>query len=115
MKLTIRKSDNLADWYLIERAEHDGRTWLERVEGGLAMRASARFSDADVEGTAEEMRDVADAIQRGTYAEHVRCAVDARGDLVLFHSPRNSQTRGIVDHVEAVALAVEIRALLGSR
>ena len=29
MKLVFRKSDNLSDWYLIERREHEGREWFE--------------------------------------------------------------------------------------
>lgn len=33
VKLTLRKSEN-TDWYCIERAEHDGRTWLKPIDGG---------------------------------------------------------------------------------
>jgi hypothetical protein len=90
MKLTIRKSDALDDWYVIERAEHDGRSWLEPTQYGVAFQCSARISDADVEGYASEMLAIADAIEAGTVARFKRCAVDATSDVVRFWSPRNS-------------------------
>lgn len=109
MKLTMRKSVYLNDWYVIERAEHDGRTWPKPIDGGFALCMSSRFSDADVEGDADEMRGIAGAIESGGEYHAKRCAVDATGDVAMFWSPRNSQKRGEVPMSDAVALAVEIR------
>lgn len=111
MKLTLRKSDAMDDWWVIERAEHDGRTWLQKVgPSAMELRASSRFSDADVEGAGIEMRGVALAIQtRGSFRAK-RCAVEVRGDLVAFSSPRNSREDGIVSLAEADELALLILA-----
>jgi hypothetical protein len=109
MKLTIRKSDP-ADWYVIERAEHDGLVWLEQLdEHAIAVRCSSRFSDADVEGTGEEMLAIAKAIENRSDTRFRRCAVSIRGDSVAFWSPRNSQDKGSVSYTEAVELAALIR------
>lgn len=115
MRLTLRKSDNIDDWYFIERAEHDGRRWMEPTRYGMALRTSARFSDADVEGSASEMLDIADAIERHKIKNHKRCAVDATTEPVKFHSPRNSQIDGETTYAEALELAIEIRRLLGAQ
>jgi hypothetical protein len=115
MKLTLREG-GMENWYVIERAEHDGRVWLgsaEGMPGVMALHSSARISDADVEGTGEEMLEIADAILTHGEARSTRCAVDARGDLVLFWSPRNSQKRAQVPLHDAVELAFEIRKKFG--
>jgi len=106
MKLTLRKSDFTDDWYVIERMEHDNRTWFEPLgDNAMQFCTSSRFSDADVEGTLEEMGEIAKAIrERGTYHAR-RCAVDARGDSVTFESPRNSTVEGVCTYDEALALA----------
>ena len=116
MRLTIRKSDNLEDWYVIERAEHDGRMWVRQDAPNVSsLMSSARFSDADVEGTAAEMVALADAIEkRALGLDARRCAVDARKDRVEFWSPRNSSTSGYCTIEEATALAREIRDLLAN-
>lgn len=45
MKLTMRESD-VGNWFVIERAEHDGRIWTEQTgPNTFAFRTSARFSD----------------------------------------------------------------------
>jgi hypothetical protein len=112
-KLTLRKSEWLDDWYIIERAEHDGREWTEPMGGnGFALRTSARFSDADVEGAAVEMLGIAAAIERRGEEGFKRCAVSVDGDKASFWSPRNSQTEGVVSLAAADALAAEIRAKL---
>lgn len=114
MKLTIQKCEAMQDWYTIERAEHDGRQWLENIgPNAMALRDSSRFSDADVEGYASEMLAIADAIERKSDVEFRRCAVDATKDPVKFWSPRNSQTDGACSYAEAADLAAQIRALLG--
>lgn len=115
MRLAIRRSGHLDDWYVVERAEHDGRSWLEPLgENSAGLRCSSRFSDADVEGTAAEMLALAEAIEARGEARFRRCAVDARSELVTFCSPRNSQLDGEVTLAEALALAAEIRATLGT-
>lgn len=114
MKLTLRKSECLDDWYVIERSEHDGRTWFEQVEGGVSsVMKSARISDADVEGTAEEMLEIAAAIEQRGVKSFKRCAVDARHPEVEFLSPRNSLKPGRASLADADELATEIRRVLG--
>lgn len=113
MKLTIRKSDDLGDWYVIERAEHDGRQWMESTGPNSAtLRCSSRFSDADVEGYATEMLAIAVTIELRSRVLFRRCAVDATTEPVRFWSPRNSQIDGEVTLAEAVALAKEIRTVV---
>jgi hypothetical protein len=64
VELTIVKSAHMDDWYLIERAEHDGREWVEKKRPGVSvLMCSSRFSDADVEGYGGEMLTIADAIE----------------------------------------------------
>lgn len=99
------------NWYCIERAEHDHTGKI----AGQGFVWSGRISDADVDGTAEEMLTLAYAIERREWESHKRCAVDARAALggnVEFWSPRNSQRRGRVSLVAAQALAREIREKL---
>ena len=108
MKLIVVKLFD--DWYVIERAEHDGRVWLEPTDsGGAALRSSSRFSDADVEGTAAEMLAIAHAIDAGTSARFKRCAVMVHGSHVELWSPRNSTARGVVSLEDGTELAREIR------
>ncbi len=109
MKLTIKKSDWLDDWYVIERAEHDGCEWFE-VTGpnSSSFNLSSRFSDACVEGTLAEMESIAAAIRGRTHESFRRCAVDATSSPVAFWSPRNSQVNGEVKREEAEDLAGQI-------
>lgn len=97
------------DWYVIERVEHDGREWIEKIRPhSYAFRTSARFSDADVEGPGEEMKAIAKAIRERTRLGFRRYCVDARPDQfdrVLFISPRNSQEPGECTYAEALELA----------
>ena len=111
MKLTCVKSENIGDWYTIEKAEHEHRTWLEPMgHNAMALRCSSRISDADVEGTREEMLGIADAIEKRELSESgYRCAVDARTERVQFWSPRNSVRPGVVSLEEADELAAQIR------
>lgn len=101
MRLTCRKSAHLDDWYVIERAEHDGKHWC-----------SSRFSDADVEGTGAEMLAIADAIERREYEAFKRCAVTFEGGNAHFWSPRNSHRDGITSMKFALLLAEEIRKVV---
>ena len=105
-----RKSD-LGDWYIIERAEHDGRTWWEPTGSHSAsLRCSARISDADVEGYGSEMLSIVRAIETGGSYSATRCAVDVVGDRVELYSPRNSRENGIISLAAANRLAAHIRA-----
>jgi len=115
MKLKLVKSEGMDNWYRIERAEHDGRQWLERTgPHQMALRCSSRFSDADVEGTAFEMRAIAQAIKARRAERFKRCAVTIDGESVAFESPRNSTVPGIVTLAEADELAHAILAELGA-
>jgi hypothetical protein len=111
VKLTMRKSEHLPDWYLIERAEHDGRMWEEQTgPHSSALMYSSRFStNADVEGASYEMLAIADAIEQRGEASFRRCEVIIEGEHALFCSPRNSREPGRVTLAEADALAAEIR------
>lgn len=112
--LTLRKSDAFDDWYLIERRDHDGRRWEEPTPWGVALRKSARISDACVEGSAAEMLAIAAAIEtRGRYFAD-RCAVWFDDDRAFFESPRNSQEPGVATLADADDLAREIRAALAT-
>lgn len=117
--VVLRKIDT--DWYTIERAEHENRHWMERVQDDdigsyTALRYSGRISDADVEGTAEEMRGIAKAIrERRAYCNARRCAVDATGNevgTVVFYSPRNSMRHAHVSRAAAEKLAQQIESEL---
>lgn len=96
MNLTLR--DAMDDWYVIER-EHGGR-----------------ICGADIEGTAEEMLAIADAIECGESFASKRCAVSRPVDgAVEMHSPRNSIKPARVTLTAAKALAVEIRRVIAER
>lgn len=113
MKLTLVKSDGMDDWYIIERAEHDGRAWFEPNEHGASLCMSSRFSDADVEGTAGEMLAVAAAIRaKGHFYDARRCSVNATSEPVRFESPRNSMRDGECSYEEALELAGIIENML---
>ncbi len=108
--LTLVRNTPDADWFLIERAEHDGREWFEPQEYGHSFMTSARISNADVEGTFSEMLAIADAIERRTEFCAKRCAVAVVcGEWADFWSPRNSLRSGRVPLAVADALAAEIR------
>lgn len=109
MKLTLRKCEHMGDWYIIERAEHDGRTWIEYDSRGGSLMCSSRISDADVEGDGVEMLAIAAAIESRGSASFKRCSVEVRGDIVHFSSPRNSREPGVCTLREADELAALIR------
>jgi hypothetical protein len=113
MKIVLVKSDSLDDWYVVERAEHDGCQWLEPT-GPNSMRFmdSARISDACVEGTAEEMRELAKAIKARGAASFKRCAVRVDGERAYFCSPRNSTTEAEIPLVDADEFADSALAAL---
>lgn len=106
--LTLEKSEWLTDWYLIVRAEHEGKEWMENDDS--SYQCSERISDADVEGYSAEMKSIAAAIEKRASFKAKRCAVEVMGDgSVHFWSPRNSTRPGIVTLADADALAQTIR------
>lgn len=129
MELTIRKHEDIEDWYIIERAEHDGRRWDAIVNEsrmrGTVLCTSARVCGrpvgdtpvghtADIEGTSYEMREIASAIEFRADEQFKRCGVDARTEPVHIGSPRNDNGfAAMITFAEADELAAKIRALLG--
>ncbi|MEY5098407.1 MAG: hypothetical protein RJA36_1126 [Pseudomonadota bacterium] len=114
MKIILKKSDHLDDWYTIVRAEHDGREWLERI-GPSASRfmCSERLSpEACIEGTAEEMIELAEAIKARGAASFKRCAVRVDGENAYFCSPKNSERDAVVPLANADEFAAQVFAEL---
>jgi len=109
MKLTIQRSAFDSDWWVIERAEHNNTRGLgvHPTLGCTMLMYSGRISDADVEGTGEEMRAIAKAIKERAGVRFKRCAVNvwAEADRVEFCSPRNSTVDGECTLAEADELA----------
>ncbi len=110
-EIKLVKAECLDNWYTIEWAEHDGRAWFEPTEyGGESLHMSCRISDACVEGSAEEMIEIAKAIQKRGTVSFRRCAIltDINIGTVEFWSPRNSDKHGIVTQLAADNLAEQI-------
>lgn len=107
-----------ADWWTIERVEHDGREWMAPIPGSLGsmqFMRSARPSDSCIEGYAAEMIAIADAIQKGESASFKRCAAELVGDHYELYSPRNTQgDHAILTMEEAHELALDIRTKLSA-
>ena len=113
MKILLVKSGNLDDWYTIERAEHDGRQWLEPTgRNSATYMYSGRISDACVEGPADEMREIAKAIKAHGSVSFKRCAVRVAGDVAYFCSPRNSIHEAEVPVADAEVFAEQALAEL---
>ena len=109
MKIKLRKSDCRPDWYLIVRAEHDGRIWIDKIGDVLYNMKSERLSpEACIEGNSEEMIDIANAIKSRQGIRHKRVGVRFEEDGVHLYSPRNSEHDGIVTVEEANELADQI-------
>jgi hypothetical protein len=118
VKLTLRRDGD--DWFLIEKAEHEHEQRnVRNQEGGSSWWSSAWITDAGIEGDAEEMAEIAKAVEKGSRVSFKRCAVECRDNEVEFWSPKNSRNmgfdnppRGIVSKEEAKELAKEIREKL---
>lgn len=116
IRLAFRESENLSGWWLIVRAEHDGREWLEDVGPNChAFCMSERLEPRScVEGRADEMTALACGILRGDGDRFKRCAaepVDCDGVKGWrIYSPRNTgDGRALIVTAEcAEALAREI-------
>lgn len=109
--LVVRRCGHLDDWFLIQRAEHEGRQWIQPVEPGVSrFMCSSRISDADVEGSWDEMRVIVQAIQERSGVAFKRCAVQVHGEDVWFWSPRNSRREAEVSLAAADAMAAQFLA-----
>lgn len=112
--LICRATEHIPDWYLIERAEHDGRSWIEYDgDGGGRLCISARITNADIEGPSGEMLVLARAILAGLSVHFHRCAAEHTDFGYLLSSPRNSTNPCLVSFEVARALAQQILALFG--
>lgn len=101
--------------YEIERAEHPNTRHDEPTKRGTRLVYSGWIADASVEGSAQEMREIATAIRRRSKVTFKRAAVlvESNRCRVRFWSPRNSREDGLCSLAEADALADEIDAKLG--
>jgi hypothetical protein len=113
--IVCRKSDWLADWYVIESNAvpvfGEEPLYLDGRLIGSSLTSTARISDADVEGTGDEMLAIADAIERGEPVGFKRCAVKPiEGGGFALRSPRNSQEPGAITAKQAAGLVASIRA-----
>lgn len=113
--LTLRKSDGLPDWYVIEWVEHDGTNWSELTSPhSSSWRCASRPSDADIEGTSEEMLAIAEGLERQKSVSFRRCACEFISDHFELRSPRNSTIPAVITRLQATCLAAEIRAALAA-
>lgn len=114
--LTLVEDDG---WFTIEKAEHENEHRLIPDAYGASLWYSGRIADADVEGTAEHMLAIAQAIIEKRDHDERRCAVEMLMDCksVAFYSPRNSRDggEGVVLYADALALAHEIIEKLGQQ
>jgi hypothetical protein len=103
------------EWYTIVRAEHDGREWWVEVgPNTYAFRMSAWLSpEACIEGTADEMRALAAAIDCYSGVMFKRCAVQHTTAGVFFWSPRNSHRKTLVPFHDALDFAAQVFQQLG--
>lgn len=90
MTVSFRKSKIIDDWYVIEGIN----------------------TDACIEGTAEEMLQIAKAIENRGRESFRRCAVNVNGNDAILYSPRNSEYPGTCSLIEADDLVKQIRLLL---
>lgn len=113
IRMVIVKSDWMEDWWVLEREEHDGREWFERVgPNASALRMSSRIGNADIEGTTREWKGIAAAIRARGSDHNKRCAVSCEPEGVYLSSPRNSIEPTLVDYVSADLLADRIEESL---
>jgi NTP pyrophosphatase (non-canonical NTP hydrolase) len=114
----IMKLKFIADegWYTIVRAEHDGREWWEQIgENSFAFYTSERLTpEACIEGSLEEMIEVATAITLRTSVRFERVAVlwDEGKNVFWFYSPKNSEHLVAITPEEADDLATQIVSYL---
>ena len=114
MHCVLVKCDHMEDWWTVDRAEHDGREWMEETGPNSAgWMCSSRPSDADIEGPSAQMLALAKAIEAGESESFKRCAAVRDGETYKLYSPRNSREPAILTMEEAKALARDMLSKLG--
>lgn len=115
MKIKLKKNEYLSDWYHIVRAKHDGRYWTERIDERTSRcMLSERLSpEACIEGTKDEMQQIARAITARSYVIFKSCAVDVRGKTAYFWNPRGSEKKVGVSLKHADEFAAHVVEELG--
>jgi len=106
-KLILRKIDD--DYYAIEKEKHEGICgWYELNSGVQSFFSSANISDACVEGSKEELIEMAYDIKnkRNFYAKRLAVTfIDE--DMVIFYSPKNSFKMGAEDLKSIVPFQID--------
>lgn len=117
--LRLRRCEGFEDWWTIERAVHSGECRTDRLTDEyrtfLAHWTAARLGSGytDIEGPAQEMREIAEAIKARLDVSFKRCAVEWLPNGALLWSPRNSRHPVLITHAQADALAQEIMRSVG--
>ena len=110
--MKIKLNDCFGDgyWYTIIRAEHDGREWIENIDTNTSrFMCSERLSpEACIEGTKEEMLDVAKAIKNNGLAKYKRVAVSFAFGGFVFWSPKNSEHEAFISVEDADEFAEQV-------
>lgn len=114
-KLVIVPCEEISDWWIIERAEHDGQEWEKYSEDGTSAVTvcSARIVDGDIEGSSCEMQLVAQAIEQGSSMCFKRCQVNWTATGYLMSRPRGGSAPVLVTHDVARRLAADIQSKIG--
>lgn len=100
-------------WYCIEHAEHAHKSGMRSIPGhGMMFWHSGQISDANVEGSAEELAAILDAIESRGDAVFRRCSVYTEGSQVRFRGPPNSTRDAVVTLEVADRFVTQARALL---
>jgi hypothetical protein len=112
-ELILVSCEGMPDWWIIERARHDGRECEEYSEDGTSAftSSSARIVNGDIEGPGYEMHAVAQAIEQGKSARFKRCQVTWTKSGYLMGSPRGGSV--LVAFGVALHLAADIRHKIG--
>jgi hypothetical protein len=103
------------DWWIVERAIHDGREWEEYSDDGMSAFScrSARIVDGDIEGPGYEMRAVAQAIEQDRSVRFKRCQVTWTASGYLMSRPKGGSAPVLVSHDIARHLAADILRKIG--
>lgn len=118
IELTLVQNDD-ADFYRIVRVNHKGERWYQDVKNccgrviGSRLMLSERISpEADIEGTSEELLELASAIERWSESISKRCAVEFMDDYYYIWSPKNSDDKLKITVETAFTLSETIRRIL---
>lgn len=112
MKLALIESQALSNHFLIERADHDSTVWhelsLEYEDSSRYMRAARVSAEADIEGSLEEMKEIARGIRYKYDVRFKRCALKWHEGLGHLCSPRNSDGWTPIAYLDLSDLANQI-------